>query len=48
VLAVAVVAAGVLITTVAGARGKTGGTLNVDLTTDIDFADPALAYDVLS
>src|SRR5256885_17247868 len=23
---------------------KTGGTLNVDLTTDVDFTDPALSY----
>ena len=25
-------------------KAKTGGTLNVDLTTDVDYTDPALSY----
>jgi peptide/nickel transport system substrate-binding protein len=37
-LAALVVAAG------ASAQKKAGGTLNVDLTTDVDFTDPALSY----
>jgi ABC-type transport system substrate-binding protein len=44
VLAAAVITTGVIV----GAGGATstvsGGTLNVDLTTDVDFTDPALAY----
>jgi ABC-type oligopeptide transport system substrate-binding subunit len=42
-LAVSLVA--LVAATSAGARqAKTGGTLNVDLTTDIDYTDPALSY----
>jgi peptide/nickel transport system substrate-binding protein len=47
-LALAVLAAGVAVTAATGASGKAGGTLNIDLSTDIDFSDPALAYYVPS
>src|SRR3954467_8096724 len=31
-------------TATAHTKVKTGGTLNVDLTTDVDYTDPALSY----
>src|SRR3954462_8394539 len=31
-------------TATANNKAKTGGTLNVDLTTDVDYTDPALSY----
>jgi ABC-type oligopeptide transport system substrate-binding subunit len=41
-LAVSLVA--LVAATSAGARQATGGTINVDLSTDIDYTDPALSY----
>jgi peptide/nickel transport system substrate-binding protein len=34
--------------TATGSTGAAGGTINVDLATDVDFTDPALAYYVVS
>ena len=34
----------IVATATATNKVKTGGTLNVDLTTDVDYTDPALSY----
>src|SRR5690348_13584829 len=44
-IALVVLLAALLAVGAASAKsGKTGGTLNVDLATDVDFTDPALSY----
>lgn len=41
---VVLLAALCMVATATARTGKTGGTLNVDLTTDVDYTDPALSY----